>query len=195
MYVTPRPDVDEDPLYAVRLGLTGMLAYVAVPILNPALPPIIAALPLGLIAAQRRAFNPAKMIAAPFVMIVMVYAATWFFDQLRPMPVVYVEAAWLAYFLAFRMFLKTGAPLGMLIIIVALLMSIMGLHGTATLETMRDGFVQASLVALMMAWNPRPRMSSIQLATFSPSILENASSSTTRRMVGLRSTLEGRLMR
>ena len=150
MYVTPRPEVEDDPLYAVRLGLTGMLAYAAVPILNPALPPIIAALPLGLIAAQRGAFNPIKMIAAPVVMIVMVYIGTWVFEQLRPMPLVYVGAAWLAYFLAFRMILKTGAPLGMLIIIVALLMSIMGMNGTATLETMRDGFVQASLVALVV---------------------------------------------
>jgi hypothetical protein len=146
MYVTPRPNVNEDPLYAVRLGLTGLMAYAAVPILNPALPPIIAALPLGLIAAQRKAFNPVKMIAAPFVMITMVYVATWVFEQLRPMPLVYVGAAWLAYFLAFRMILKTGAPLGMLVIIAAVLMSIMGMNGTATLETMRDGFVQASLV-------------------------------------------------
>lgn len=150
MYVTPRPDVQEDPLYAVRLGLAGLLAYAAVPILNPALPPIIAALPLGLIAAQRKAFNPVKMIAAPFVMIAMVYIATWLFEQLRPMPLVYIGAAWLAYFLAFRMILTTGAPLGMLVIIAALLMSIMGMNGTATLETMRDGFVQASLVALVV---------------------------------------------
>ncbi len=38
----------------------------------------------------------------------------------------------------------------MLIVIVALLMSIMGMNGTATLETMRDGFTQASLVALVV---------------------------------------------
>ena len=150
MYVIPRPDVNEDPLYAVRLALTGMLAYAAVPILNPALPPIIAALPLGLIGAQRKAFNPAKIIAAPIVMIVLVYAMTWFVEQLRPMPLVYVGAMWLIYFIAFRLILKTGAALGMLIIIVALLMSIMGMHGTATLETMRDGFAQASLVALVV---------------------------------------------
>lgn len=150
MYVTPRPDLREDPLYAVRLGLTGMLAFAAIPILNPALPPIIAALPLGLIAAQRKAFNPGKVLAAPIVMIVMVYAMTWFVEQLRPMPLVYVGAMWLIYFAAFRMILRTGAPLGMLIIIVALLMSIMGMHGTATLETMRDGFAQASLVAFVV---------------------------------------------
>lgn len=147
MYVTPRPDVAEDPLYAVRLGLTGALAYAAIPLINPALPPIIAALPVGLIAAQRKAFNPAKVLAAPVVMIVLVYAMTWFVEQLRPMPFVYVGAMWLTYFLAFRMILKTGAPFGMLLIIVAVLMSVMGMHGTATVETMRDGFVQAALVA------------------------------------------------
>lgn len=150
MYVTPRPDVTEDPLYAVRLGLTGMLAFAAIPILNPALPPIIAALPLGLIAAQRKAFNPVKAVAGPIVMIIMVYVMTWFVEQLRPVPVVYIGAIWLVYFMAFRMILKTGAQVGMLIIVVALLMSIMGMHGTATLEAMRDGFAQASLVALVI---------------------------------------------
>ncbi|MCX7568173.1 FUSC family protein [Sulfitobacter sp. F26169L] len=150
MYVTPRPTLAEDPLYAVRLGLTGALAYAAIPLINPALPPIIAALPVGLIAAQRKAYNPVKMIAAPVVMIVLVYVMTWLVEQLRPMPLVYVGAMWLTYFMAFRMILKTGAPAGMLIIIVAVLMSVMGMHGTATVETMRDGFVQAALVAAVL---------------------------------------------
>ncbi len=147
MYVTPRPTVTDDPLYAVRLGLTGALAYAAIPILDPALSPIIAALPVGLIAAQRKAYNPVKMIAAPVVMIVLVYVMTWLVEQLRPMPMVYVGAMWLTYFAAFRMILKSGAPAGMLIIIVAVLMSVMGMNGTATVETMRDGFVQAALLA------------------------------------------------
>lgn len=150
MYVTPRPDVNEDPLYAVRLGLTGVLAYAAIPLLNPALPPIIAALPVGLIAAQRRAYNPIKMIAAPIVMILLVYLMTWFVEQLRPLPLVYVGAMWLTYFVSFRMILQTGAPMGMLLIIVAVLMSVMGMNGSATVETMRDGFVQAALVAFFI---------------------------------------------
>ncbi|WP_226781030.1 FUSC family protein [Oceaniglobus trochenteri] len=150
MYVMPRPQVSEDPLYAVRLGLTGMLAYAAIPLLDPALPPIIAALPLGLIAAQRKAFNPVRALAAPIVVIVLVYVMTWFVEQLRPLPVVYVGAMWATYFLAFRVILQTGAPFGMLIVIVAVLMSVMGMHGTATVEAMRDGFVQAALVALVI---------------------------------------------
>lgn len=151
MYVTPRPDAGEDPLYAVRLGLIGALAYCAVPILNPALPPIICALPVGLIAAQRRAFNPAKAIAGPLTIIVLVYAMTWAVETLRPMPLVYVGAMWLAYFGGYLMILRTGAQAGMLIVIVAVLMSVMGMHGSATVETMRDGFVQASIVGLVVA--------------------------------------------
>lgn len=150
MYITPRPSVSDDPLYAVRLGVTGMLAYAAIPLINPALPPIIAALPVGLIAAQRKAFNPGKAIAGPIVMIILVYIMTWFVETLRPMPLVYVGAMWLTYFAGFRMILQSGAQAGMLIIIVAVLMSVMGMHGTATVETMRDGFVQASLVGLVL---------------------------------------------
>ena len=151
MYVTPRPDAAEDPLYAVRLGLIGALAYAAVPLLDPALLPIVAALPVGLIAAQRRAFDLGKAVAGPVVLIVLVHAMTWVVEQLRPMPLVTMGAMWLTYFAGFGMILRTGAQAGMLIVIVAVLMSVMGVNGSATVEAMRDGFVQASLVALVIA--------------------------------------------
>ncbi|WP_282025659.1 efflux RND transporter periplasmic adaptor subunit [Limimaricola cinnabarinus] len=105
MYVTPRSVLSEDPLYAVRLALT----FATIPILNPALPPIIAALPVGLIVAQRGTFNPVRMLAAPVVMILLVHVMTWCVEQLRPMPVVYVGAMWLTCFFGFRMVLQTGA--------------------------------------------------------------------------------------
>ncbi|WP_432256344.1 hypothetical protein [Limimaricola sp. AA108-03] len=123
MYVTPRSVLSEDPLYAVCLALT----FATIPILNPALPPIIAALPVGLIVAQRGTFNPARMLAAPVVMILLVYVMTWCVEQLRPMPVVYVGAMWLTCFFGFRMVLQTGAMAGMLILSVAVLMSVMGM--------------------------------------------------------------------
>lgn len=151
MYVTPRPDPVEDPLYAIRLALTGTLAYATIPFLNPALPAILAALPLGIIAAQRRAFVPAKAMAGPVALIVMVFVMTWAVEHLRPMPYVYVGTMWLVFFLSFREILRTGAPLGMLIIVVALLMSIMGMHGTATVEAMRNDMVLAALVAFVLA--------------------------------------------
>ena len=150
MYVTPRPDVNEDPLYAVRLATVAMLSYAAVALLNPNLPPIIAALPVGLIGAQRKAFNLGKALGGPIAMIVMAWLMTWMVEHLRPMPLVYVGAMWLVYFAGFRMILQSGAPAGMLIIVIAVLMSVMGMHGSATVEALRDGFFQASLVALVL---------------------------------------------
>ncbi|WP_281825846.1 FUSC family protein [Jannaschia rubra] len=150
MYVTPRPEARDDPLYAVRLGLTGALAYLAVAILNPTLPPIIAALPVGLIAAQRKSFSAMKALAGPVALIVLVHAMAWLVEFLRPMPAVYIGGMWLTYFAGFLLILRTGTPVGMLVVIVAVLMSVMGMHGTATLHAMRDGFVDASLVPLVL---------------------------------------------
>ncbi len=151
MYVTPRPVLHEDPLYAVRFAAIGTLAYAAIPLLDPGMPPIIAALPLGLIAAQRKAFDPIKGIAGPIAMIVMAFALAWLVNFLRPMPLVYLGAMWLAYFVGFRLILQTGAQMGMLVVVMAVLMSIMGMHGTVMVEVLRDGFLQAALVALVIA--------------------------------------------
>lgn len=81
---------------------------------------------------------------------VMTAVMTQVVEWLRPMPLVYVGAIWLVYFAAFLMILRTGAQVGMLIVVVAVLMSVMGMHGTATVEVLRDGFFQASLVALVL---------------------------------------------
>ncbi|MFD2740583.1 FUSC family protein, partial [Sulfitobacter aestuarii] len=140
MYVTPRPDASEDPHYGIRLGLTGALAYAAIPLINPVLPPIIAALPVGLIAAQRKALDPAKLIGGVIAMIVLPWVMTWVVEWLRPMPMVYVTAMWGLYFMGFMLILRSGAQAGMLIVVITVLISVMGMHGSATVETLRDGF-------------------------------------------------------
>lgn len=151
MYVTPRPDADEDPNYGIRLGLTAALAFAAIPILDPAMPAIVAALPVGLIAGQRKAFSLAKAIAGPLTMIVIAWLMAWLVLWLRPLPLVFVGVMWLLYFAGFLMILRTGAQTGMLIVVVTVLMSVMGMHGPDPVANLRDGFVQASLVALVIA--------------------------------------------
>lgn len=150
MYVVPRPEVEDDPLFAVRLACVAMLSYAAVALLDPALPPIIAALPIGIVGSQRKAFNWGKAVGGPLAMTVLTALMTQAVEWLRPMPLVYVGAIWLVYFAGFLMILRTGAQTGMLIVVVAVLMSVMGMHGSATVETLRDGFFQASLVALVL---------------------------------------------
>lgn len=151
MYVTPPPKVDEDPLFALRLALVGVLSYIAVVLINPNLPPIVAALPIGLIGAQRKAFSAGKAIGGPLAMIVLTYIMAWLVNELNSMPLVYIGVMWLLYFWGFQAILKTGSPAGMLIIIVTVLMSVMGMHGSATVDALRIGFLQASLVALVLA--------------------------------------------
>jgi len=151
MYVTPRPDADEDPNYGIRLGLIAALSFAAIPILDPALPAIVAALPIGLIAGQRKAFNLTKAIAGPLTMIVIAWLMAWLVLGLQPLPLVFVGVMWLLYFAGFLMILRTGAQTGMLIVVVTVLMSVMGMHGADPLAMLRDGFVQASLVALVIA--------------------------------------------
>lgn len=150
MYVTPRPEARDDPLFALRVALIGALSYAAIPLVNPALPAVIAALPLAMIAGQRKAFVPARALAGPVVLIVMVFAVSWVVERLLAMPVVFLLAVWLLYFTGFRAVLRSGAPTGMLVIVITLLMSVMGMNGTATLDVMRNDLALAAGVALVL---------------------------------------------
>ena len=65
----------------------------------------------------------------------------------RPMPLVLVTG--MLCVLAYDMILKTGGPFGMLIAVVAVLMSVMGMNSLASMNVMRDALVEASLGALV----------------------------------------------
>ena len=151
MYVVPRPLLSDDPFFAVRLAVTSALAILAIPLLNPALPPFVAAFPVALIAAHRKAFDPLKFMAGPIATIVLAIVMTWVTELLSPMPLVYIAVMWSVFFFGFREVLRTGATVGMLLIFVSLLISIMGMHGAATVEIMRDTFILSALVALVLA--------------------------------------------
>ncbi|MFP7674575.1 FUSC family protein [Marivita sp. S0852] len=150
MYVIPRPRLADDPLFGVRLGLTGALSYAAVPIMDPLMPTIMAALPVGMAAVQRKAFAPVKVIAGPIAVCVLATLMAWFVAWMHPLAVVYAGSMWLVYFIGFRMILSTGAAPGMLIIILAVLFSVIGMNGDAAVAVVRDEFYKAALVALVV---------------------------------------------
>ena len=150
MYVTPRPRAEDDPLYAVRVAATGAISYAMVPVIDPALPPVIAALPVGLVGAQRMAFQPLKAMAGPIVFILAVWVIGAICEALRPMPWVYVGAMGLAYFGGFLMILRAGAQARMLLVVVTVLMSVMGMSAVASLHAMRDSFTQAALLTFVL---------------------------------------------
>ncbi|WP_281966469.1 FUSC family protein [Roseovarius nanhaiticus] len=150
MYVPPRPSPQDDPHYAIRLGLTGALSFAAIPLMDPNMPTIMAALPVGLIAGQRKAFNPVAIIVAIVVVCVLATLMAWFVNVLQPLPLVYAGAMWLVYFLGFGMILRSGAAPGMLLVVMAVLFSVIGMSGSAAVAMMRSEFFSAALVALVV---------------------------------------------
>lgn len=150
MYVVPRPEVNDDPLHAVRLASMAVATFALIPFVQPAIPPLLVALPVGLLAGMRKAFDPKKAFGGPIAFIVMVWLMASIVSFARPMPVVLVTIMGLFYFLGFYLIQKTGNPMGMLLLIVTVLMSVMGMSSTAALEVMRDGFTEACIVAAIL---------------------------------------------
>jgi hypothetical protein len=148
MYVAPRPHVDDDPLFAVRLALAAPIGFLVAIVLQSPMPMLFPALFVGLIAGMRKAFDIKRAVGGPIAMIVMMTLASVLVTLTRPMPVVLITVMGCLCFVSYYLILKTGNPVGMLIAIATVLMSIMGMQSLAMMDVIRDGFVQASLAAL-----------------------------------------------
>lgn len=149
MYVAPRPEIEDDPLFAVRLASAAVIGMTLAALFQSTLPMLIPAIIVGLMAGMRKAFDPKKAFGGPMAMIVMVAGAAWLMDLARPMPLVMVAVFGMLCLLGYLLILRTGNPIGMLILVAAVLMAIMRMHSFEMMLAMRDGFVEASLCALV----------------------------------------------
>ena len=138
MYVAPRPLLADDPLFAIRLAFAAALGFVLAPLLQSSIPALMAALPVGLMAGNRKAFDPRKVFGAPIAFLVMVWLMSSLVSLTRPMPMVLIVLMGVLLFLGFLVIQRTGNPLGMLIVIVTVLMSVMGMSSIAAMEMLRD---------------------------------------------------------
>lgn len=148
MYVAPRPRHEDDPLFPVRLASGAVVGFILAVILQSPIPALPPALIVGLMAGMRMAFDPKKALGGPIAMIVMVTAAAGMAELARPMPMVLVLLSGAFYVLAYYIILSTGNPIGMLIAVAVVLMSVMRMSSAALMDYMRDGFIEASLCAL-----------------------------------------------
>jgi hypothetical protein len=150
MYVPPRPNAQDDPLFAARMATMVALSFALVPLVQPALPPLLVALPAGLMAGMRKSFDPAKAFGGPIAFL----ATTWIVSTLvilfQPLQLVLVLIVGLLYFLGFYLVQKTGNPFGMLLLVITALMSIMGMNSVEAMRLMRDGFTEACIVAAIL---------------------------------------------
>ncbi|CAM3829604.1 MULTISPECIES: FUSC family protein [Paracoccaceae] len=149
MYVAPRPHVDDDPLFAVRLSSAAVVGFGLAILLQSPMPMLPPALIVGLMAGMRKAFDPKKAVGGPVAMIIMVILISGLVELARPMPLVLITLTGALCVLSYYIILSTGNPIGMLVAIVAVLMSVMRMSSAVMMDYMRDGFIEASLCALV----------------------------------------------
>tara|TARA_R110002049_G_scaffold188402_2_gene356875 strand:+ start:81991 stop:83010 length:1020 start_codon:yes stop_codon:yes gene_type:complete len=149
MYVAPRPGRDDDPHFALRLGLLCVICFAAIQWIQPVVPALVVTLPIAILAGQRKRFDPMLGLVAPLLFIVIIWAMTLIVSLTQPTPVLMIAIAFWIFFAGFWVIRRTGSPIGMLIIMAAALMSIMGLKNPAMLFYFRDGFTQGALLSII----------------------------------------------
>lgn len=148
MYVAPRPRAEDDPLFAVRLATAVALAYGIALWLRPTMPMIAPALTAGILASMRGRFDPIKAVGGPVTMALAMAVMAFVVGLLRPYPPALVLVIGVIYTLAYTLILRTGNPLGMLILVASSLMSIMGMNSVPGMQFLRDVFIEGAAVAL-----------------------------------------------
>ena len=148
MYVAPRPRTEDDPLFAVRLAAATALAYGLALWLRPAMPMIAPALTAGIVAGMRGRFDVLKAVGGPITMALAMAVMAFLVELLRPYPLAMVLVIGVIYTLSYTSILRTGNPLGMLILVASALMSIMGMNSTPGMQFLRNVFIEGAAVAL-----------------------------------------------
>ena len=65
MYVTPRPQAEDDPLFAVRLASAAALGFLIAVVLQSPMPMLTPALTVGMMAGMRKRFDAKKAFGGP----------------------------------------------------------------------------------------------------------------------------------
>jgi hypothetical protein len=150
MYVAPRPQAKDDPYFAIRLALLCLISFAAVQWIKPVLPALVVALPVGLLAAQRKRFDPVLAIGAAVFFIAVIWLMTLLVEMTREVPLLMLALMFTVFTIGFYIIRRTGSPIGMLIIIAAAMMSIMGLKSPQLLFYFRDGLTQGALLSAIV---------------------------------------------
>jgi Fusaric acid resistance protein-like len=150
MYVAPRPLLADDPWFAVRLAMLCVICFAAVQWIRPVFPALVVSLPIGLLAAQRKRFDPLLAIGAGGAFIVSIWVMTLIVELTHAIPVLLLTFSFAIFTAAFYVIRRTGSPIGMLLLVAAAIMSVMGLKSPALLFYFRDGFTQAAILGTLV---------------------------------------------
>jgi hypothetical protein len=151
MYVALRPEIDDDPLYAVRIAIMPLIGILLGMALRSPMPMIYPTLMFSLLAGNRKAFDPGRVFAAPIVFGAALWIVSGVVVALQGVPLLLIAAMGLIYFGAFYMIQRTGNGFGMLIAVAGVLMSIMGLGSYQAMDLLRVEMTKAALCSAVVA--------------------------------------------
>lgn len=145
MFVAPRPLAEDDPLFAIRVALMPIIGFALGMALRSPMAMIYPTLMFSLLAGNRMAFDARRVFAAPIMFSAVLWLMSFVVMALSGIPGVLVLVLGLIYFLAFYLIQKTGNAFGMLIIVGAALMSIMGLGNYQAMTFLRSEMSKAAI--------------------------------------------------
>jgi len=151
MYVAPRPEVADDPHFALRVSLLPAIGFIIGGLLNSPLAMIFPVLMFSLVAGNRKAFNLGRTIAAPIMFTGTLWLMSGLVLMLQGTPGLLLAALFLVYFLAFFLIQRTGNGFGMLIAVSAILMGVMGLGSYQAMSYLRSEMGKAALMTILVA--------------------------------------------
>lgn len=145
MFVAPRPLEDDDPLFAVRVAMMPIIGFLIGMAFRSPMAMIYPTLMFSLLAGNRKAFAAGRVFVAPIMFSAVLWIMSFIVLALAGIPSLLVIVLGLIYFAAFYMIQKTGNAFGMLIIVGAALMSIMGLGNYQAMVFLRSEMSKAAI--------------------------------------------------
>lgn len=149
MYIAPRPRMEDDPLFPVRIGALAVICLCAIQVFRPAMSTLMVASPVFLLTAQRGAFNPAVIFSGAMAFGVLTTILVPVFNYTHDMPAVHLIVTFGIYFAGIHFTRQTGSPIGMICIMPALVSAILAVKSGQTLYLMRDCILQTCVVIVV----------------------------------------------
>lgn len=150
MYVAPRPKAKNDPLFAVRLALGCVCALLVAIAIQSKMPMLLPSLTVGLMAGMRKTYDIKKAVGGPLALIVIISVFYVLMSLLHVMPVLSILVVFMLSTLSYLIILKTGNPIGMLLLISLTLMSVMGAKSLPAMAVIQEGFIEGALTAFII---------------------------------------------
>lgn len=151
MFVAPRPQIEDDPLFAVRLAIMPTIGFAVGMILQSPMAMLFPIMMFSLMAGNRKAFDPKRAFGAPIAFSAMLWLMSLPVALFYQTPLVLVVIMGAVYFLGFYMIQKTGNAMGMLFIVAAALVSVMSLGSHTAMSYLRSEMTKAALCVALFA--------------------------------------------